>query len=67
MNDAEILDWLEAKHTLHRAVEILYVVDGYEIALTYDGEPLRGMRWKGNTLRDACIIAMKALAYGIRS
>lgn len=40
------LDWLESMHTLHGAVEILYVVDGYQLTLTYDGaqvgEPVRG-------------------------
>lgn len=29
--DAGRLDWLEREHTLHTSVEILYVVDGYDI------------------------------------
>jgi hypothetical protein len=29
--DAERLDWIEARLTLHSDVEMLYVVDGYEV------------------------------------
>lgn len=40
------LEWLESMHTLHGAVEILYVVDGYQLTQTYDdaavGKPVRG-------------------------
>lgn len=56
--DAERLDWIEAQHTLHLAVEILYVVDGYELTLTYDGNPLT-MLAKDDTLRAAIDIAME--------
>jgi hypothetical protein len=52
------VDWLEAKHTLHRGVEILYVVDGYEVQLTDDDEPV-GSPYRGETLRDAIDAAME--------
>jgi hypothetical protein len=58
--DAEILDWLQSRHTLHRQVEILYTVGGYQVTMTYDGEPMRGLRWHGETLRDACTKAMNS-------
>lgn len=39
------IEWLESMHTLHGAVEILYVVDGYQIQRTYDdsdvGDPIK--------------------------
>ena len=39
------IEWLESMHTLHGAVEILYVVDGYQIQRTYDdsnvGDPIQ--------------------------
>jgi hypothetical protein len=40
------IEWLEMMHTLHGAVEILYVVDGYQLTRTYDGsevgKPIHG-------------------------
>jgi antibiotic biosynthesis monooxygenase (ABM) superfamily enzyme len=59
--DAEILDWLEQNHTLHHQVEILYVVDGYEVTITRDGDPIPSLQWKGESLREACSYAMVAL------
>jgi len=38
--DTQILDWLQRNHTLHRQVEALYVVDGYLVTITHDGETL---------------------------
>lgn len=32
--------WLQASTTLHRQVEISYVVDGYEVEITRDGVPI---------------------------
>lgn len=55
--DATRLNWLEAKHTLHKAVEILYVVDGYEVTLTHDGDPFSGP-FHGQDLRAAIDAAM---------
>ena len=54
--DGKRLDWLEEMHTLHKAVEFLYVVDGYNVTLTYDGNALA--QYHGATLRDAIDAAM---------
>lgn len=35
--DAERLDWYESQHTLHYWLELLYVVDGYELSRSRDG------------------------------
>lgn len=56
--DTEIIEWLERQHTLHRAVDALYVVDGYDVSITFDGEPHAGP-WHGETLREAYQVAMK--------
>jgi hypothetical protein len=58
--DAERLDWLEEQFGLHKEVEITYVVDGYEIEFTYDGNPTDGKRYHGETLRSAIDAAMSA-------
>lgn len=51
------LQWLESMHTLHGSVEILYVVDGYQIQRKFDdsevGEPI-----KAQTLEDCIDIAI---------
>lgn len=51
------LQWLESMHTLHGSVEILYVVDGYQIQRKFDdsevGEPI-----KAKTLEDCIDIAI---------
>ena len=49
--DRERVDWMEQQHTLHGAVEMLYVVDGYTVNVTHDGNPT-GEHW-GETLRAA--------------
>lgn len=53
------IEWLEGMHTLHGAVEILYVVDGYQIQRTYDdshvGEPI-----KAGTLAECIDVAMSS-------
>lgn len=56
--DADIVDWLQRQHTLHRQVSMLYVVDGYDVAIEHDGEPLPGRTWHGRTLREALTAAM---------
>ena len=54
MTDKERLDWLEANHTLHKAVEILYVVDGYEVTLMHeDGYTVLSPAFHGADLREA--------------
>ena len=50
--DAEMLDFLQRHHTLHKKVDFLYVVDGYEAVVTWDDEPLSPV-FKGLTLREA--------------
>lgn len=47
------IEWLESMHTLHGAIEILYVVDGYQIQRTYDDMEI-GTPIKADTLT-ACI------------
>ena len=58
MNDIRI-EWLESMHTLHGAVEILYVVSGYQIQRTFDdsdvGEPIAA-----DTLAEAIDMAIAA-------
>lgn len=51
MSDTEILDWLEKNHTLHYAVEVLYVVEGYQATGTRDGNVER--QAFGKTYREA--------------
>lgn len=46
------VEWLERANTLHRQVEMLYVVDGYEVQLTWDGTPI-SEAFHGETLSDA--------------
>lgn len=59
ISDADILNWLERQHTLHRQVEALYVVDGYQVTITHDSEPIPGKEWHGETLREAYAKAMR--------
>ena len=54
--DARRLDWLEKAHTLHYAVEFLYVIDGYMCRITYDGDVMRS--YNGETLRTAIDAAL---------
>lgn len=58
--DTAILEWLERWHTLHYRVEMLYVVDGYEVTITYDDTPVPGCSWKQPTLYDALREAARA-------
>ncbi len=53
------LKWLEDNHTLHRSVEILYVVDGYEVTVMHeDGVTELSPRFRGETLAAAIDSAM---------
>lgn len=58
VSDTEIVSWLENMHNLHTQVEALYVVDGYQVSLTWDCSPLH--EFKGETLREAYAAAMTA-------
>ena len=57
--DAEMLDYLQRHHTLHKKVSFLYVVDGYEAVVTWDDEPM-SPTFKGSTLREALAEMMQA-------
>ncbi|HGY3910824.1 TPA: hypothetical protein ACNVX4_006399 [Pseudomonas aeruginosa] len=50
--DTEMLDFLERHHTLHKKIDFLYLVDGYEAVVTWDDKPLSPV-YKGSSLRDA--------------
>lgn len=52
ITDSDRIQWLEDMNTLHGAVEILYVVDGYQLMHTYDdSQVMREVH--GNTLAQA--------------
>ena len=53
LSDTELLDWMESCHTLHRAIEVLYVVDGYIATYTHDHAPSCAAR--GETYREAIL------------
>lgn len=53
------IEWLESMHTLHGAVEILYVVSGYQIQRTFDDDEV-GDPIEATTLAEAIEIAMTA-------
>lgn len=61
--DAKRLDWLERMHTLHQSVEILYVVDGYEVIVMHeDGITKLSETVHGDSLRTAIDAALLAAA-----
>lgn len=60
--DTEMLDWLENQYGLHRELEITYVVDGYTVEFTYNGNSTDGNQYHGVNLRDALCKAMNAEA-----
>lgn len=53
------IEWLEDMHTLHYCVEILYVVDGYQLQQTRDGSDV-GEPVRGETLEKAIDAAIAA-------
>jgi hypothetical protein len=59
------MEWLEGKSTLHTSVEILYVVDGYEVVVLHeDGVTEVSPRFHGETLAAAID---KAIAHDAQS
>lgn len=61
MNESDRLGWVERHSTLHTEVQILYVVDGYEVSVEHDsGRRLHGP-WHGATLGDAIDAAIVAM------
>lgn len=57
-----VMQWLENNHTLHRKVEALYAVDGYQVEITHDDVRIAGP-WHGKTLLEAYA---KGMAAGVR-
>lgn len=55
--DAGRMDWIERMHTLHKAVEFLYVVDGYSCTITHDGNPVA--TFADDTIRTAIDAAIQ--------
>lgn len=53
MTPGEALDWLERHHTLHELVEILYVVDGYEVQVCLESGIALTKEHHGTTLIEA--------------
>ena len=51
------VDWLQKVNTLHRQVDILYVVDGYEVTVTWDDSPV-SEGFHGETVAEAISKAM---------
>jgi hypothetical protein len=50
--DAEMLDYIQRHHTLHKTIGFLYVVDGYHATVMWDDSPM-SEDFKGETLRGA--------------
>ncbi len=62
ISDAARLKWLEDQNTLHKRVEILYVVDGYEVQVMHeDGVTELSPSFRGATLGYAIDAAIRAL------
>jgi hypothetical protein len=59
VTSAQLIDFLERHHTLHKKIEITYVVTGYETTLTYDERPI-SLTYHGETLRAALIKMVEA-------
>ena len=57
-SDSDIIEWIEDNTTLHKQVECVYVVDGYEVSITYDDSIIKGPYF-GDTLREAYYKAIK--------
>lgn len=50
----DAIKWLEDNHTLHTSVEILYVVDGYEVTVMHEnGVTPLSKTYRGDTLLSA--------------
>lgn len=58
--DTERLDWLEAAHTLHNSVEILYVANGYNVDIMHHDGATCHKSLHGATLREAMDFARTA-------
>ena len=52
------IEWLQKANTLHRQVDILYVVDGYQVTVLWDESPI-SEAFHGETLDKALEAAME--------
>ncbi len=55
----DIINWIEKHTTLHTTVEVVYVVDGYEVSVLNDRSADIAGPWHGKTVFDALNLAMK--------
>jgi hypothetical protein len=62
-NSADQIEWLQKVNTLHRQVDILYVVDGYEVTIIWDDNPISG-GFHGETVAEAISKAMTGFDLG---
>jgi hypothetical protein len=62
--DTARLNWLESAHTLQNNVEILYVVDGYNVDVMHHNGATCHQSLHGATLREALDFARAAFAQG---
>lgn len=53
----DLIQWIQDATTLHRQVEITYLVTGYLVEITWDGLPL-GAPFEGYTVEKALRAAM---------
>lgn len=63
--EVDMLSWLTKVHTLHRKVEILYVVDGYTVTVTWDDHPI-SPDFHGESVSDAISKAMAGFDLNVR-
>ncbi len=52
-----LVAWMQKVSTLHRSIDILYVVDGYEVTILWDDHPI-SESFRGETLEQAIDKAM---------
>jgi hypothetical protein len=62
MAEDDLWEWMEDRVGLHRTIEFLYVVDGYEAMLMDDDGNTEVARAKGDTLREA-VEALRATGH----
>lgn len=55
---ADVAAWIEQRTTLHQQVDILYVVDGYEVSIMNDRCRTVAGPWRGETVAEALRLAM---------
>lgn len=59
------LKWIEKHSTLHTSVDILYVIDGYQVRVTHEGSYTpNGRSFQGETVEEACALAIREAKEG---